>query len=319
MADELKTLSVEEIESAKKAQAELEAKTVVTLIDKVSEVNEVVIPSDLKVSEVKVPSPKEVAFKPLDGSEDRANIDTYNQTAKTLQDSVNTEFVSFGKSVQESVNKLGDEVGKVNANIRESTNSALGSIRKDANKGLADLFGEIKKLKEAHDATQTKIAGLDAVFASDVDISDKVGKTLKILDELSGVNTEFFDNFKTIVDRINQTEITTNKRFKITSKEGTANFNLRLNDMGEFTSADEYIAKIESLSVKGVEAFITKSDADGFDIELISKRYLVDKPHNAEAEAVEVVVSVSHALRSPFLIGDSAGSNKIVTSNEVGA
>jgi len=319
MADELKPLSNEEIEAAKKAQAELEAKTVVTLIENVTTVTEVVVPSDLKVSKVDVATPKEVDFKPLDGTEDKANIDTYNQTALSLKDSVNTEFVSFGKNVQESVNKLGDEVGKVNANIRESTNAALSSIRKDANKGLADLFGEIKKLKEAHDATQTKMSGLDAVFASDVDISEKVGNTLKILNELSGVNTEFFDNFKTIVDRINQTEITMNKRFKITSKDGTANFNLRLNDIGEFASAEDFIAKIESVSVKGVEAFITKVNADGFDIELISKRYLIDKAHNAEAEAIEVVVSVSYALRTPFLIGDETGSNKIVTNNEVGA
>jgi len=298
MAEELKTLSQEEIDSKKEAQAILEAQNDVKIV----ELGEKPVSTEVAITSIKIADPKEVSFVGVDGTEEADSLDAYNKPAETLAKSINENTVGFQKDIQETFNQFGKEVVSANS-----------EIRKDANVGLAKLYDNILALQSAHNAQEKKFAALDEVYQTDIDVSERTAKIIEINKEFAGVNTDFFDNFKAIVERINKTEVTTNRKFVIDTSSGTANFNLRLNDLGEFSSGDDYIAKIESVSARNVDAYISKVDGDGFDIELISKRFILEKAHNAEVEPVTVVISISHMIKEAFVIGDGVGINKEVT------
>jgi len=261
MAEEPKILTEEEAATKQEAQAILETETDV----EIKELGETPVSTTVPITEIKIADPEEVSFTAVDGSEEADSVDAYNKPAETLAKSVNENTVAFQQEVQKVFNRFGKEVVSANA-----------EIRKDSNVGLANLYGSILALQEAHNAQEKKFKALDAIYATDIDVSERTAKILEINEEFADVNTDFFDNFKTIVNRINATEVTHNRKFVINSSTGTANFNLRLNDMGEFLSSDDFIAKIESVSARNVDAAITNVSADGFDIELISKRFILD-------------------------------------------
>jgi hypothetical protein len=299
----LKVFTDEEVDSKDAIQSELEAVTTVTLSESVT------VGSSVKITPVEIETPESVVYTPYDGTEVGNDLVALNKPTESLKNSVNSNITNTIKTLETVLEQFGLDVSKVNSNIRSETNSAM-----------AVLLTDIKKVYDVAVNAQEKVKALDAVYSTDADISKKTAELIDINEKFKAVDTEFFNNFKKLVNHVNQAENIQTKSITISASDGSANVNLRLLGFGEFLSIDDYQVKVERVSLPLVDAFIPEDSitAEGFDINLISKKYIIDRVHNAEAEPVKVTFSISHKIKDPFTIGqDALNSNSVLRESEV--